>query len=147
MLRVTRLAPGRRALLPHPHLPVHTTAPPATARPVTFVTGKSNVTRPIILTGMSGVKPKPNPSSASRFFARPPSAWGPSTISTLALGSVLGGSWYIWEAGRDYWVGAEADRYEPRVLGTHREGKVNRDYVSYERWVEGHGRRGKNRGE
>jgi hypothetical protein len=66
-------------------------------------------------------------------------------MSTLALGSMLAGSWYIWEAGRDYMVGPEADRYEPRVLGTHREG-VNRDYVNYERWVEEHGRRGR-RGE
>ena len=39
-------------------------------------------------------------------------------------------------------VGPEADRYEPRVLGTHREG-VNRDYVNYERWVEEHGRHGR----
>ncbi|KAH6635954.1 hypothetical protein F5144DRAFT_628058 [Chaetomium tenue] len=142
MLRVPRLAPGRRALLPHPHLPVPTAAPPATARSVTFVTGKSSTTRPVILTSMSGGMPKPNPSSSSRFFARPPSSWGPSTISTLALGSILGGSWYIWEAGRDYMVAAEADRLEPRVLGTHREGKVNKDYLSYEKWIEKHGRHG-----
>ncbi|KAL2181135.1 uncharacterized protein P884DRAFT_303977 [Thermothelomyces heterothallicus CBS 202.75] len=57
-------------------------------------------------------------------------------ISTLALGGVLAGSWYVWEAGRDYMVAAEADKYEPRLLGTHREGKVNRDYVNYEQWVE-----------
>ncbi|KAL2188155.1 hypothetical protein L209DRAFT_750957 [Thermothelomyces heterothallicus CBS 203.75] len=65
-----------------------------------------------------------------------PSTWSPSTISTLALGGVLAGSWYVWEAGRDYMVAAEADKYEPRLLGTHREGKVNRDYVNYEQWVE-----------
>ncbi|KAK3295355.1 uncharacterized protein B0H64DRAFT_395085 [Chaetomium fimeti] len=143
MLRVTRLAPGRRALLPHPHLPVHNTAAPATSRPVTFVTGKSNTTRPVIFTSMNGGTPKPKPS-----VARPLSAWGPSTMSTLALGSILGGSWYIWEAGRDYMVGPEADRHEPRVLGTHREGKVNRDYVNYDQWVERHrhGRRGRERG-
>ena len=52
---------------------------------------------------------------------------------------MLVGSWYIWKEGRNYWVAAEADRYEPRVLGRHREGKVNRDYVNYEKWVEGHG--------
>jgi hypothetical protein len=53
---------------------------------------------------------------------------------------MLVGSWYIWKEGRNYWVAAEADRHEPRVLGTHREGKVNRDYVNYEKWVEAHGR-------
>jgi hypothetical protein len=62
-------------------------------------------------------------------------------ISTLALGSLLVGSWYIWEEGRTYMVAAEADRYEPRVLGTHREGKVNPDYVSYEQWIERHGQK------
>jgi hypothetical protein len=33
---------------------------------------------------MGGGIPKPNPSSSSRFFARPPSAWGPSTYVTPA---------------------------------------------------------------
>jgi hypothetical protein len=56
---------------------------------------------------------------------------------------MLAGSWYIWEEGRSYMVAAEADKYEPRVLGTHREGKVNRDYVNYDHWVEAHKKKGK----
>lgn len=62
-------------------------------------------------------------------------------ISTLAFGSLLVGSWYIWEEGRSYQVAAEAERHAPHDLGTHREGTVNRDYVNYERWVERHGRK------
>jgi hypothetical protein len=65
------------------------------------------------------------------------------SIATLAGGSMLAGTWYIWEEGRSYMVAAEADKYEPRVLGTHREGKVNRDYVNYEHWVENHGKKRK----
>ncbi|KAL2192916.1 hypothetical protein P885DRAFT_64529 [Corynascus similis CBS 632.67] len=145
MLPSIRL-PGQRAFLlrPYPHATPTTIATInfTPARQVTFITKKSNPRRPILLTGTKGGATKPNPSSPQRFFARPPSTWSPSSISTLALGSMLAGSWYIWEAGRDYMVAAEADKHEPRVLGTHREGKVNRDYVSYEQWVERH-KRGK----
>jgi hypothetical protein len=57
---------------------------------------------------------------------------------------MLGGSWYIWEEGRSYKVAGEVDKYEPKVLGMHkREEKVNPDFVSYEQWVEKHGRKGK----
>lgn len=68
-------------------------------------------------------------------------------IATLAGGSMLVGTWYIVEEGRSYRVGDQIDPYEPRVLGTHREGKVNRDYANYEQWVERHhqGRRGRKR--
>ncbi|KAK4155743.1 hypothetical protein C8A00DRAFT_31403 [Chaetomidium leptoderma] len=136
MLRTTRLPPGRRALLPH--IP---------ARPVTFATGKGNTTRPISIfagTGREGsLRPNPSTSSSRWFFTRPPSTWSPSTIVTVGGGIMLAGLWYIWEEGRTYIVADEADRYEPRVLGTHREGKVNPDYVSYEQWVERHGRKGR----
>lgn len=79
MLRTARLKPGRRAVVPHPVLPTNTTPTTITARPVTFATGKSNITRPLTFTGTRGGTTKPNPSSPQRFFARPPSAWSPST--------------------------------------------------------------------
>ncbi|KAK4244595.1 hypothetical protein C7999DRAFT_35066 [Corynascus novoguineensis] len=144
MLRLTRLLPGQRAFLLRscPHATTTTATINFTpVRLVTFITKKSNPRWPIILlTGTKGGATKPNPSSPQRFFARPPWTWSPSAISTLAFGSMLAGSWYIWEAARDYKVAAEADKHEPRVLGKHREGKVNRDYINYEQWIERHGR-------
>ncbi|KAL2163980.1 hypothetical protein VTH06DRAFT_3193 [Thermothelomyces fergusii] len=129
MLRTARLPPGQRAILPHSNTRPQGCAPgtaTVTTRPVTFVTGKSNPRRPVYLTGFKGEASSPKRTSWV------PSNWSPSTVSTVALGSMLAGSWYIWEAGRDYMVGPEADKHEPRVLGTHREGTVNRDYTKYE---------------
>lgn len=51
---------------------------------------------------------------------------------------MLAGSWYIWEAGRDYMVGEEVRKYEPRdvaELARDREDMVNKDYRKYERWI------------
>ncbi|KAL1838456.1 hypothetical protein VTJ49DRAFT_2653 [Mycothermus thermophilus] len=133
MLRVTRLTPGQRALLQHSP-PTTTTASTVAnaprARNVTFMTGKGSTRWPLAFSG-------PITRSSPGFFRRPPSMWSPSTISTVALGSILGGSWYIWEEGRNYKVGPEADRLEPRVLGASREG-INLDYTKYDQWVEEH---------
>jgi len=54
---------------------------------------------------------------------------------------MLAGSWYIWEEGRSYKVAPEVEKYEPKVVGTHRDGTVNEDYVHYQQWVEKHGHR------
>lgn len=64
------------------------------------------------------------------------------SVSTLALGSMLIGSWYIIEEGRSYKVGDKVGPTEPRVLGTHRQGTVNPDYQNYEAWIEKHKRGG-----
>ncbi|KAL2270550.1 hypothetical protein VTJ83DRAFT_2734 [Remersonia thermophila] len=137
MLRVTRLTPGQRALLQHS--PPATTATTTTAytlanepssRNVTFVTGRNSTRWPLAFSG-------PITRSSPAFFRRPPSMMSPSTISTVALGSILGGSWYIWEESRTYKVGPEADRLEPRVVGASREG-INPEYTKYDRWVEEH---------
>ncbi|AEO68739.1 uncharacterized protein THITE_42262 [Thermothielavioides terrestris NRRL 8126] len=133
MLRLTRLPPGQRALLPHPKPLTFSTTTTLQARLITFVTGKKRSTyRPVTFLGPGGNF------WPTKVTPRAPWRWSPSTISTLAAGSLLGGSWIIWKEGRSYKVADEVDRYEPRVLGTHREGKVNRDYVNYDQWVERH---------
>ncbi|KAK4238974.1 hypothetical protein C8A03DRAFT_43344 [Achaetomium macrosporum] len=138
MLRSTRLPPGRRTLLPHPSVSPPTSnsssSPTIVRRCITFVTGKNRSPRPFTVTGTrTAAKLSPPLRSWS------PWTWSPSTISTLAGGTILAGTWYIMHEGRSYKVAEEADKYEPRVIGAHREGKVNPDYVSYEHWVETHG--------
>ncbi|KAL2017509.1 hypothetical protein VTK56DRAFT_2001 [Thermocarpiscus australiensis] len=133
MLRLARFPFGCRGLLTlRPVLPAATTTTTTTATTITS-------TRPITLSSGSG-----RGGTTSRSFFRPPSTWSPSTIATIAAGIMLVGTWYIVEEGRSYRVGDEVDKYEPRVLGTHRPGeKVNPDYVRYEVWVERHRRAGK----
>ncbi|KAK4123041.1 hypothetical protein N657DRAFT_645761 [Parathielavia appendiculata] len=127
-------------LLRHSLTPTSTTTTYIAARPITFATG--NIRKPVSLTGIRGKPGRPSPASSSRLMSRP-STWGENTITTVAAGTLLAGSWYIWEAGRSYIVGPEVEKYEPHGLGTHREGTVNRDYVNYDHWVEMHRRKGK----
>ncbi|KAK3987461.1 hypothetical protein QBC44DRAFT_118504 [Cladorrhinum sp. PSN332] len=66
-----------------------------------------------------------------RFWARP----GESALTTLVGGLLLVGTAIIIQDSRDYKVGDVAREYEPKVVGTHRQGTVNRDYERYEAWV------------
>ncbi|KAH6624115.1 hypothetical protein B0J18DRAFT_168505 [Chaetomium sp. MPI-SDFR-AT-0129] len=127
MLRLLpHLRPGHRAVQ-------HTGPITVPSRSITFVPGRTS--RPLILTraGQQQRVKKTN----TNFVARPVSIWGPSSMSTIALGIMLAGSWYIWEAGRDYMVSEEVRKYEPRDMGEGKEGSVNQDYRKYERWIEG----------
>ncbi|KAK3302664.1 uncharacterized protein B0T15DRAFT_497121 [Chaetomium strumarium] len=132
MLRSTDLPPGRRALLlPH----ASSWSPYITNRSVTFTTGERKPPRPFIVNAASKATGPPR--------SRPPRTWSPGTISRMAGGIILAGLWYIVHEGRSYKVAEKADRYEPRTIGAHREGNMNRDYVSYDHWVETHGLRSK----
>ncbi|KAL2128277.1 hypothetical protein VTI74DRAFT_9426 [Chaetomium olivicolor] len=141
MLRKIRLRPGQRALLPQFLTQANNATRTIATQPIKFDTRRSTYA-PFTFLGRGEAVLRPSSSSP-----RPPSRWSPSSISTIALGSILAGSWYIIHEGRSYKVAAEVDKYEPRVLGRHREGKVNADYVSYDHWVESrrvgqHGRHG-----
>ncbi|KAK4096452.1 hypothetical protein N658DRAFT_458712 [Parathielavia hyrcaniae] len=128
-------------LLRHPSTTVKCVA----VRPITFA--KGDIHKPGFPTGTvawdkTGRRPG-SLASPSRLTSRQRSSWGENTITTVAAGTLLAGTWYVWEAGRNYIVGPEVDKYEPHGLGTHREGTINRDYVNYDHWVEDHRRKRK----
>lgn len=71
MLRITRLRPGQRALLPQAQL---STSPTAARRQITFVTGKGGSSmKPFTFLGEAGNVQSSPPTP------RKPSRWTPST--------------------------------------------------------------------
>ncbi|KAK4201943.1 hypothetical protein QBC40DRAFT_252671 [Triangularia verruculosa] len=55
------------------------------------------------------------------------------TVLTGAI-FVLGGI-YVFQSGRAFPNQEIADKYEPKNLGNHRQGTVNKDYKAYDAWV------------
>ncbi|EGS20356.1 uncharacterized protein CTHT_0021830 [Thermochaetoides thermophila DSM 1495] len=91
--------------------------------------------RPIATGGPTKRSSRTGSEDITRFRARPSGILSPNTISTLALGSMLAGSWYIWHEGRNYKVNKKVQKYEEKPLGKHR-GNVNADYMKYDNWVD-----------
>ncbi|KAK0737213.1 hypothetical protein B0T21DRAFT_392366 [Apiosordaria backusii] len=47
---------------------------------------------------------------------------------------VLGG-FYVFQSGRVFPLQEIADKYDPKNMGTHRQGTINKDYKAYDAWV------------